>query len=350
MQALLRRMRSDLDDPRYADSGFVALVFVHGWHHNAHDNDCNVNEFREMVRLTGERLKAQSAGKPAPRVIGIYVGWRGEAVNAPLLHYASIFDRRFAAEHVAKGSVRELFAELRKLQYEYVKDSKSAEPDSRMRTIVIGHSFGGLIVYHSLAQALLNDLVLTRLDAAHDCKPVAGAPLWPNQIILINPAFEASRFEAIHNAASRDPGCGVEKDRPKLLVLTAENDSATKIIFPVFRFVSTLFEKYTTSDENRQDEREANLHAIGFVDRYRTHRLCLKNERALLAAEPRSDRARQSDLYRPVWVVGATPDLIDGHDGFLYVRKGANTARTYLLEWLLDVYLNHGSIQGQCDS
>ncbi|MGP1682839.1 MAG: hypothetical protein ACTS8S_10990, partial [Giesbergeria sp.] len=118
MQALLRRMRSDLDDPRYADSGFVALVFVHGWHHNAHDNDCNVNEFREMVRLTGERLKAQSAGKPAPRVIGIYVGWRGEAVNAPLLHYASIFDRRFAAEHVAKGSVRELFAELRKLQYE----------------------------------------------------------------------------------------------------------------------------------------------------------------------------------------------------------------------------------------
>lgn len=361
MQALLGRMRSELDNPNYIDYGIVVLVFVHGWHHNAYDNDCNVNQFRAMVKLTSDRLKEKNAKLSSPdnrpqRVIGVYVGWRGEALNAPVLRYASIFDRRFAAEHVAKGSVRELFAELRKLQYNYLKD-KSAKPDSRIRTIVIGHSFGGLIAYHSLAQALLNDIVLTRRDAAFGCKPVAGPLLWPNQIILINPAFEASRVEAIHNAAKEDPNCDFENadpstmTRPKLLVLTAKNDAATGTIFPIFRFVSTLFEKYTTSPETRQDEREANLHAIGFVDRYRTHRLCLsKDGLAVLPDEPRTGPTTKIDSNSPVWVVTATPDIIDGHDGFLFARDRASKPTPYLLNWLLNGYLNHYYPRGQCNS
>jgi hypothetical protein len=216
MQALLARMRSELDDPQYAKNGFVALVFVHGWHHNAHDNDCNVNEFRAMVKLTSERLNEDPSRTRPLRVIGIYVGWRGEALDVPLLRNASIFDRRFAAEHVAKGSVRELFAELRNLQYKYPRDSKIAKPESRMRTIVVGHSFGGLIAYHSVAQSLLNDLVLARPEAAAPCGPVDAPRPWPDQVVLINPAFEASRFEAIHHATTKYRDCAKDKDKVKV--------------------------------------------------------------------------------------------------------------------------------------
>lgn len=354
LQVLLRRMRSELDNPQNADTGIVTLVFVHGWHHNAHDNDCNVNEFRAMVKLTSDRLKNESEQGPdrrSQKVIGIYVGWRGEAVDAPLLRYTTILDRRSTAEHVAKGSVRELFAEIRKLQYKDQQDSEKAKVKSRMHTIVIGHSFGGLIAYHSLAQALLNDLALTRPTASIDCAPFATPAFsWPNQIVLINPAFEASRFEAIHNAEMPDLGCHYQRDRPRLVVLTAENDGATGKFFPAFRFVSTLFEKYNaTSDQTKEDERNTNLHTIGFVDRYKTHHLCLEDGRAVLSEDRRPDSSGTSDPNAPVWVVTATPDIIQGHDGFLYTSHGANYPPPYLLYWLLDVFLKHGSELGQCN-
>src|SRR5438132_10234090 len=55
MQALESRLKRDLADPQYKDTDFLTVVFIHGWHHNAHDNDCNVNEFRSMLRLISER-------------------------------------------------------------------------------------------------------------------------------------------------------------------------------------------------------------------------------------------------------------------------------------------------------
>jgi hypothetical protein len=138
-----------------------------------------------------------------------------------------------------------------------------------------------------------------------------------------------------------------DRDRPNLIVLTAENDTATGTIFPMFRFVSTLFEKYAP-EPTRQYEREANLHAIGFIDRYKTHRLCLKDNKAVLAAESPAGPETQPPRRSPVWVVKATPDIIDGHNGFLYGRN--STENLYLLEWLVEVYVKHGSELGQCNS
>ena len=355
MQTLVRRMHDELRDPAYAETGFLALVFVHGWHHNAHDNDCNVQEFRAVVRLTSERLNggaSQPSGRQRQRVIGIYVGWRGEAVDFPLVRYATIFDRRSSAEHVAKGSVRELFAQIRRMQYETEQKQGAGAKSASMRTIVIGHSFGGLIAYHSLAQALLNDLTIAKRSGDADCQAATERPPWPNQIILVNPAFEASRFEAIHRVAMRDDACpSPPADRPKLIVVTAENDGATGTFFPMFRSVTTIFEKYNaTSPEAKQAERASNTHAIGFVERYRTHRLCLKEGRALLSAE-RDVNPAAADPRSPVWVVTTTPDIIDGHNGFLYARKdSAAKPEPYLLDWLLQVYVTHGSEMGECGS
>jgi hypothetical protein len=129
IQALVHRMRGDL--VKYGDSNLVTLVFVHGWHHNARDNDCNVNEFRGMVERTHEVFSHQRPDGKDWRVVGVYVGWRGEAVDVPVLKYSTILDRRYAAEHVAKGSVRELFAELRQLELEH-----TGSGDRRVRTII----------------------------------------------------------------------------------------------------------------------------------------------------------------------------------------------------------------------
>ena len=350
MQALESRLKRDLADPQYKDTDFLTIVFIHGWHHNAHDNDCNVNEFRSMLRLVSERYDQLYPGTFAHRrrLVGIYVGWRGEAVDAYAIRYLTIMDRRYTAEHVAKGSVRELFAMLRKHEFAAKADSDRAD---RMRTLVIGHSFGGLIAFHGLSKALLNELALGKPDPEVRCKPAisreekaTNIPAWPDMVVLVNPAFEASRFEALHHLMDPVAGCPYPKERPKLIVVTADNDSATGVFFPMFRRVGTLLEGYDESiPRSGSQERDANWHAIGFVDRYRTHRLCLQptggdGYRAVASLTPPKKPDWSQDEFAPVWVVGAPPEIVDGHDGFLYARKAKGTPQPYLLEWLINLH------------
>ena len=341
-RSLRQRLNADLADPRYARSVFINIVFVHGWHHNAEDGDCNVNEFRAMVRQVSRDLADAVKGAGLDlhfRVNGVYVGWRGEALRIPLLRQTSLITRRNSAEHIAKGSVRELFADLRAIEF--------AEP-VRVRTIVVGHSFGALIAFHSLSPLLINDLALQRQRAvmkagASGCGALPNAPrAWPDFTVLINPAFEASRFEALHNAAQAEPGCPHPAQRPKLVVVTADNDMATGKIFPLFRSVASIFEKYDASSREAHDnERQANLHAVGFVDRYKTHRLALeRNDGGVCVRQYRDPAGKAQDRDSPVWVVGASKDIVFGHDGFLYPDAAHGRFDPYLLHWLLNVYLD----------
>lgn len=351
MQALESRLKQELADPQYNETDFLTVVFIHGWHHNAHDNDCNVNEFRSMLRRISEKYDALYPGtfKHRRRVVGIYVGWRGEAMNIPGIRYLSIVDRRYTAEHVAKGSVREVFAMLRK--HQFAEQSKSQRPD-RVRTVVIGHSFGGLIAFHGLSQALLNELALGKPNPDIGCNSAVSRketttkiPAWPDMVVLINPAFEASRFEALHHLMEPVKDCPYEKElRPKLVVVTADNDSATGFFFPLFRRIGTVTEGYDESiPRSESRERESNWHAIGFVDRYRTHRLCLQSvdggePRAVAALAPPKSPDWTQDEFAPIWVIGAPPEIVNGHDGFLYARKTGKAPQPYLLEWLINLH------------
>jgi hypothetical protein len=43
---------------------------------------------------------------------------------------------------------------------------------------------------------------------------------------------------------------------------------------------------------------------------------------------------------RAVWVVGAPPDIVDGHNGFLYARKRGTVPQPYLLDWLVATHVD----------
>jgi alpha-beta hydrolase superfamily lysophospholipase len=354
LAALRARLQAELKDAAYADWDFVVVVFVHGWHHNAHGNDCNVQEAQQMIRIASQQFDAAlKEGKfhRKRRVFGIYVGWRGESVNAPGLRYTTIIDRRDTAEKVAKGSVRQLLADLHEQELvaqAAASDRKSdADRAARLYTMVVGHSFGGLIVFNALSQQLIGALTATA-DAACTAGGAPGAiRLWPDSVVLINPAFEATRFEPLNRLADRAAGCGYSARHPLLTVITADNDRWTGGVFTAGRRVLTLFEGYDDSTpQSRGLERDANLRAIGFVDRYRTHRLCLRSNGAnayatvsvtLTAASTADPRTAST---RAVWVVGAPPDIVDGHDGFLYARQRAAVPKPYLLVWLVATHVD----------
>src|SRR5215469_1242684 len=316
LTAIRARLKNELRDPAYIDADFVVVLFVHGWHHNARDNDCNVQEARQMLRIASEQFdQAIKDGrfKRKRRVFGIYVGWRGESVNAAGLRYSTVMDRRDTAEKVAKGSVRQLLADLHEQQLiaQAAASDRTDPADraARMYTTVVGHSFGGLIVFNALSQQLTSDLTAV---ADVVCTPggVTGVTrAWPDVVVLINPAFEATRFEPLNRLADRAAGCGYQAKHPLLMVITADNDRWTGGVFTTGRHLTTLFEGYDESTSpSRAKESNANLRAIGFVDRYRTHRLCLRTVGAYTFATispmltPASTADPRTVATRAVWV------------------------------------------------
>lgn len=245
---------------------------------------------------------------------------------------------------------------------------------SRMRTVAIGHSFGGLIAFHGLSPAVLNELTLTKPDPDLGCQPTVSrppamqtqngapmakneamasvkersAPVFPDMLILINPAFEATRFESLH-ALMKPNDCPYPEDRPKVVVVTADNDEATGWIFHAARKVLTLLEAYpreSGATDKVSRERDANTHAIGFAQRYQTHRLCVigegANKRAVAALTSPALAEWPPDRYAPVWVVRAPPRIVNGHNGFFFAEPepGSNKQEPYLLNWLVGLDVN----------
>ena len=352
---LLQRMRDDLAKNARPDTIHINIVFVHGWHHSARGDDCNVNEFRAMIHRVHHdlNLAAKNSGTDINyRVNGIYAGWRGESLEIPFLRQLTIIERQATSERVAKGAIRELFADLRNLQFTDEGFKIGDQSSSRIRTIIVGHSLGALIAFHSLSPALINDLSLSKplgvwnSSEAYICgKAAAARSFWPDFTILINPAFEASRFEAVHNVASESIRCKDERPRPKLVVVTSDNDAATGTFFPLLRAVGTVFEKYDNTSQTAETmEREANLHAVGFVQRYQTHRLDLESvgDKYCVRTMPLqpAGNANAKNPADHVWVVGVPKEIVFGHDGFLYPDPKTGHYEPYLLNWLVSVYLD----------
>ncbi|WP_421381012.1 hypothetical protein ACOCG7_34065 (plasmid) [Paraburkholderia sp. DD10] len=262
----------DLKQNLRARKDLKVIMFIHGWKHDASADDDNVKKFRRLLeRAASDELYQQSKRQ----VIGIYVGWRGKPwlVPDPVLDL-SFWSRKETASRVSTGSVRELFARLRSLQRYFNLEALKDGRRPAMRTLMIGHSFGGLILYSATSGPLIETLTeetdLADLPPLHtnaSNERTAEAERVADMIVLVNPAFEASRFEALYRVANRQTHrCYVP---PMFMSITSVSDDATGIAFPAGRFVNTIFERPTSS--------AAQVKAIkqtpGHDDAYITHLL-----------------------------------------------------------------------------
>jgi hypothetical protein len=183
-------------------------------------------------------------------------------------------------------------------------------------------------------------------------------------IILINPAFEEARYEPIRAAM-------LERafqpwQRPAMVIVTAENDWATKIIFPLGRWTNSIFEK-TRSARQKQSITHTPGHLAALITHVlsatetgkarrgqQAHHQVFSEEQGLLGAEGlrqhcesqvSAEEAEFQSFNRqwrphghlaegwwrvysggaelrhvsgspdnPYWNISATPDVIDGHD------------------------------------
>lgn len=283
------------------------VIYTHGWHHSARPDDNNVARFRSLLeglslvegllcaKRTGaalcpaEEMQSKLLDKKR-RVVGIYLGWRGDSILGPGIKNLSIWDRKTVAEKVAHGAIQELYARMNKFFRERNCRARKLtgtdlEKCADVRMLTIGHSFGGLITYRALSSRLIAGVAESEASepcpgGGSDSKRIRYASGFGNLTVLINPAFEGTRFEPLARAVSAreyqvpDMGgaCNRSAQLPVLVVAQSKGDLATKLAFPAFRTVTTLFENthgYGTA------ESKANISTVGWTQRYQTHYLGL---------------------------------------------------------------------------
>ncbi len=256
----------------------LMVVFVHGWKHSAAPLDGNIATLRETLRRLAqlEAHLARVEGRKPRLVSGVYLGWRGGSVELPLVKELSFWERKNTAHKVGHGAVTEVLNRLELIRN--TRNHLAAEETDRAdtRLVVVGHSFGGAVVYSSLSQILMNRFVDT-LGPDGVVSDVVG---FGDLVVLINPAFEAARFTPLSDMANERRSY-FESQLPVMAILTSEADLATKYAFPIGRGLSTLFETHRQTERldplTREpvaiNQRSANITAVGHFAPYRTHTL-----------------------------------------------------------------------------
>jgi hypothetical protein len=262
------------------------VVFVHGWKHNAAADDPDVVSFRALLAGMAKTEAAHApglGGKPR-KLVGIYAGWRGQSsALGDLAADLTFWSRKDAAQRVALGSIRELLGRARALRDDldrttwsgrHLPPNTPAPPGDRLRStrlLTIGHSFGGLIVYTALAQALIDRVVTAQMagiaaPAENADKAIAA---YGDLVVIVNPAIEATAWEPLRALLHDQPQERfARQQKPAFVEVTSSADDATGIAFPLGRSLNTALESFVSADQRTEA-----LKSIGHYPPFWTHHL-----------------------------------------------------------------------------
>ena len=183
----------------------LLIAFVHGWHNNARANNENLQSFNQLLKEIADRTNSQDR-----EVQGIYIGWRGLAIERAwdksgigwLARYLSFYSRKSDTDLVAG-------IPLTRALYVLASDAHAKGG----RVIFIGHSFGGRILEKALAQALIGQT---------SAYPRIKVTLPADLTLLINPASEAITARRLKLALG-----DWSEPTPAIISVTSTGDTAT---------------------------------------------------------------------------------------------------------------------------
>ena len=251
LQAILRSVKST-----QTTNKLYVIVFIHGWHHDAHDNgedysdsapredqetfdnlvDRNLRYFKHILAKARHELNVR--GDVERKVLGVYVGWNGGPPDAVL----NIGRRARAADRI--GNSDDFATDLKKLS-----DAVHAA-DSSNRMLVVGHSLGGRLISRYMLRHF-----------ARTMEPLGRHTL----VATINAAVGADAFDDLMQTPTRG-------GPPSWINITSEDDWATGTLYPI---ATSLFGRVAQFGRGIADKpgRDSASQTIGHYNRYLTHRL-----------------------------------------------------------------------------
>lgn len=228
------RVIAVIEEANRAKNGAVVMVFVHGWKNNAspeqeQQDGYALNGFNRLLTETVQGLRASYPTTP-PQVVGVYVGWRGK--SAKTLEVFSFYGRRRAASRVAGTAATGTLFEILAVA--------NQNPESRV--MLVGHSFGGLVV-----EEVVSDVMAGVLLGA----PGPEAEFPADLVVLLNPASPAVYAKQLVDLLIRKgitlyrvDANGKRYERPLLVSITSVADTATRVAFPIGNMLGTLGRRY----------------------------------------------------------------------------------------------------------
>ena len=294
------------------------VVFIHGWKNNASDSSGNVWGFRTEL----QSLARAMSGRP---IMGIYFGWRGAVTNIPLVKEFTFWNRKDTATRIPGAHLTEA---LRRITIE-------AKSNPKAKCIVVGHSFGGLVMERTLTQAMVEMIVEHQVDSEKISEEAADERLrrkMPDLTVLLNeagPATEGKEFlnflasEKVRYFNASNPA----EAHPLFLSMTSVGDSATHIIFSAGQFLgkhSLTTRKYEPADEfGETDQSHYFLHTTANSPKLVSHLVGKKpvNEPCpakflqfqmgdvCYSISPRPDRSNRT----PYWVLQIPTEFVPDH-------------------------------------
>jgi len=235
-------------------NNLVLVVYIHGW-----QNDASTLRGHDVSKIHCLLEHLADADRGKHRFFGVYLGWRGKSVpggdgvfsdnSIPdvlskaiffVPHELSLYSRKNAATRIAGMPVTEaIFQSVAAARNEANRYGHGA------RTILVGHSFGALVLEKAMAQALAAKVI------SEGETFTAPADL----VVLLNSAAESIYAKEMidmlrrrNGAPSKNPNTNqVSADHPLLVSITSKADSATGMLFPIGTGLSNtfgLFRKY----------------------------------------------------------------------------------------------------------
>jgi hypothetical protein len=232
------------------------VLFIHGWKNNASESSGNVWGFRSTLQSLAQEYQGRLA------VMGIYIGWRGAATNLPVAKEFSFWNRKNAATRIPGAHLTEAIRRI----------TIAAKSNSQAKLVVVGHSFGGLVMERTLTQAMVEMILENKDDLSQ-----IGSKM-PDLTVLLNEAGAATESKEFLNFLHREEIKYVDgngHNHPLFLSLTSTGDWATHILFPVGQFLgkkSLNTRKYDEVDEfGETDQNNYFLHTTANSARLTNH-------------------------------------------------------------------------------
>ena len=209
----------------------LLVTYIHGWQNNSNARDAaDVDQFRGLLaRLTADQT-VQTSGL---QVFGVYLGWRGRVVHKVnpavdaltwLGKQASFYSRKNAATRISSSTP------ITEAIFTLIRTARRDTPGIS-RCVVIGHSFGALVLEKALAQALVGTLLYEEPFVPGGEKSLTNRVFQPaDLILLVNSAAESIYSkELIDMYRDTIPLRGA----PHVIMISADADQATGLAFPI---------------------------------------------------------------------------------------------------------------------
>ncbi|MFQ5936348.1 MAG: YncE family protein [Acidiferrobacterales bacterium] len=225
-----------IEEAGRAESGGFFVVFVHGWRNNASEKHeqkegRSLHGFKQFLSLIVRETRKNNPTSPPP-VVGVFVAWRGDSAHQPLKGF-TFYGRRRAANRIAGATaVTDVITRL----------TKAANENPKSKAMLVGHSFGGLILERALSQVTVRELhrvVTGPVDLPYDL------------VVLLNPASPSLLAKQMVETLARErlklyqvDANGNRYDRPLLLSITSRADTATRRYYPIGSSLGSLGSRF----------------------------------------------------------------------------------------------------------